>query len=367
MHVVHVLDTLSDAGPGLWGKERVALHLLEAQRASGRYVPSLAVFVESSLAVAARERGFRVTVLAKKHRRIPVDALRALRSLLEASDEPLLVHSHEYKANVVARILRRRGTRMRALVSTSHAWFDDTRALTFYNRLDRWTAAASDVVTVADRAMTLRFGRNVRAQFVANGLPNVSPAGDTARAYARERFGFASQFVAAYIARTSVAKGILVFCDAARALADTQILWAVAGSGNDAVTVRDLEMGNIRYLGFVTDSEALRSAIDCYVQASYVEGLSLSLLEAMRAGLPIVATDAGSTRFAIRDEIDGLIVAPGNADAIAQAVARIAADRAFASRLASAAAERFSQHFSIERQVLAFDELYRVAIACKHG
>ncbi len=366
MHVVHVLDTLSDAGPGLWGKERVVAHLLEAQRASGRYVPSLAVFVESSLADVARERGFAVAVLSKKHERFPVAALRALRGLLARSPQPLLVHSHEYKANVVARILRRRGARMRALVSTSHAWFDDSRALAFYNRLDRWTAAESDVVTVADRMMALRFPRNVRAEFVANGLPGRARATATERARARERFDFGVEFVVAYIARTSVAKGVLVFCDAARASIDTQTLWAIAGSGNEEASARDAGT-NTRYLGFVSDTDALRSAIDCYVQASYVEGLSLSLLEAMRAGLPIVATDAGSTRLAIRDGIEGLIVAPGDARAIARAVARIAADPAFALMLADAAARRFADQFSLERQVQAFDDLYRVAIARKNG
>ncbi len=364
--VLHVLDALTDAGPGLWGKERVVAHLIEAQRASGRYAPSVAVFVECSLATLAREHGFPVYVLERLHRRVPIAGVAKLRALLASAPAPLLVHSHEYKASVVARVLRRTGTPMAALVSTSHAWFDDSPALVAYNVLDRMTAFASDAQSVADRGMIERFPRGVRAEFVANGLPDRPVATDAQRIAARERFGFPRErFIAGYLARTSVAKGILVYCDAARASAELPILWAVAGSGDRADAASDASLSNVRYAGFTSESDTYRAAIDCYVQASYVEGLSLSLLEAMRAGLPIVATGAGSTTFAIRDGIEGLVVAPGDAAALAAAVGRIAADPELARSLGAGARERFVSTFSIERQVDAFGDLYAAAIASR--
>jgi glycosyltransferase involved in cell wall biosynthesis len=364
--VVHVLDALTDAGPGLWGKERVVAHLIEAQRASGRYAPSVAVFVDCSLATVARERGFPVHVLEKTHRRLPVGGSEKLRVVFSRAPAPMLVHSHEYKANVVARLLRRTGAPMRALVSTSHAWFDDTKALAAYNVLDRVTAFASDAQTVADRAMIERFPRGIRAEFVANGLPDRTLPTDAERASAREEFGVPPErFVAGYLARTSIAKGVGVFCDAARASGDAQLLWTVAGSGDRADLARDANLANLRYIGFTDRSDAYRAAIDCYVQASYVEGLSLSLLEAMRAGLPIVATDAGSTSFAVRDGIEGLIVPPGDVAALATAVRRIASDAELARRLGGAARERFVSTFSIARQVDAFGDVYAAAIATR--
>ncbi len=364
--VVHVLDALTDAGPGLWGKERVVAHLIEAQRASGRYTPSVAVFVECSLATLVRERGFPVHVLEKSHRRLPVAGSEKLRLVLANAPVPMLVHSHEYKANVVARFLRRTAAPMRALVSTSHAWFDDTKALAAYNVLDRVTAFASDAQTVADRAMIERFPRGIRAEFVANGLPDRTPPTDAERARAREEFGIPSErFVAGYLARTSIAKGVGVFCDAARTGGQTHVLWTVAGSGDRADVARDANLANLRYIGFTERSDAYRAAIDCYVQASYVEGLSLSLLEAMRAGLPIVATDAGSTSVAIRDGIEGLIVPPGDAAAIAAAVRRVADDAELARRFGAAARERFVSTFSIARQVDAFGDIYAAAIATR--
>jgi glycosyltransferase involved in cell wall biosynthesis len=362
--VVHVLDALTDAGPGLWGKERVVAHLIEAQRASGRYAPSVAVFVDCSLAALARDRGFPVHVLAKSHRRVPIAAIARLRAILASAPRPMLVHSHEYKANVVCRVLRHTGAPMRALVSTSHAWFDDTKALAAYNALDRLTAFASDAQSVADRAMVERFPRGVRAAFVANGLPDRAPAREDERASARERFGFPpAAFVAGYLARTSVAKGVVAFCDAARASPDRDVLWAVAGSGDRADAASEAGLTNLCYVGFTNDSDTYRAAIDCYVQASYVEGLSLSLLEAMRAGLPIVATDAGSTSYAIRDGIEGLIVPPGDVAALAAAVHRIASDAGLARALGAAARARFLSTFSIVRQVDAFGDLYAAAIA----
>ena len=361
-----MLDALTDAGPGLWGKERVVAHLIEAQRASGRFVPSVALFVECSLATLARERDFPVHILEKSHRRVPIAGVAAFRAILTNAPEPMLVHSHEYKANVVARALRRTGAPMRALVSTSHAWFDDTKALAAYNALDRATAFASDAQSVADRGMIEFFPRGVRAEFVANGLPDRAPASEKARNAARERFGLPpGTFVAGYLARTSVAKGVVVFCEAARASAHVPVFWTVAGSGDRADAASEARLRNLAYVGFTTESDAYRAAIDCYVQASYVEGLSLSLLEAMRAGLPIVATDAGSTKHAIRDGVEGLVVPPGDAAALATAVSRIATNPELARTFGAAARERFLSTFSIERQVEAFGDLYAAAIATR--
>ena len=360
--VVHVLDALTHAGSGLWGKERLVEGLMSAQRESGEVAPRLVVFTPCSLADAMRDRGFPVDVLEPEHARVPLRALPALRRILRGGP-PAVVHAHGYKANVVTRAARLCGAPMLGLVTTAHAWFDESRATQLYNALDRRTAFMSDVMTLADRSMLRRFGKGCRLAYVANGLPDREPPSDTARRAARARFAFDSdRFTIGFLARTNAAKGIPELLEAARRTLDAPIVWAVAGTGELADAIVAAALPNVRYVGYVADSDAYRAGLDAFVQSSHIEGLSLSLLEAMRAGLPIVATDAGSTTHAVRDGREALVVARGDADALARAARTLASDRALAQRLGSAARARFVECFRVERQHREFLALYRSTV-----
>ncbi len=81
-----------------------------------------------------------------------------------------------------------------------------------------------------------------------------------------------------------------------------------------------------------------------------VDGIPTSLLEAMASGLPIVATTAGSIPEAIDDAVEGLLVAPGDAAALAGAISRLAAEPALATRLGASAAARARREFDAARR-----------------
>lgn len=362
LRVVHVLDALTHAGEGLWGKERLIEGLMMAQRASGDVSPQLVAFTPCSLASAMRERGFRVDILEAKHARLPLRSLPALHRIL-AAQAPAVVHAHGYKANILTRSARAVGAPMRGLVTTAHAWFDESRATRIYNVLDRQTAFVSDVMTVADAGMIGRFPKRGRLAFVANALPDRAAATPAQRRAARERFDFGTgHFTLGFLARTTAAKGIPEILEAARRTVGEPILWAIAGTGDLAEQIVAARLTNVRYLGYVADSDAYRAGIDAFVQASHIEGLSLSLLEAMRAGLPIVATDAGSTTYAVRDGIEALVIAPGDVDALAASARRLALDHRVAERLGRAARARYVEAFRIDRQHRELLEIYRSTV-----
>lgn len=83
--------------------------------------------------------------------------------------------------------------------------------------------------------------------------------------------------------------------------------------------------GRVRFLGLRPDVAAILAQADVYVSASRVEGLSLALLEAMAAGLPVVATAVGDTVAAV-DAASGILVPPDDPDALAAAMAALARD-----------------------------------------
>jgi glycosyltransferase involved in cell wall biosynthesis len=85
----------------------------------------------------------------------------------------------------------------------------------------------------------------------------------------------------------------------------------------------------------------------------------LAILEAMAAGRPVVATDAGGVRDVVLHGHTGLLVPPGNPRALAESVIRLATNREEADRLASNASERVRREFSLQVMLDRYASLYR--------
>lgn len=360
LSVVHLVDACGGEAGQLWGKERAVAALMQAQRESGDVAPALVCFSPCALADAMRAEGFPVTTLETGHRTLPLRALAALRSVLRARP-PAMLHTHGYKANVVGRLARAVGVRVTGLVSTCHGWGIESGRAGLYNEIDRSTTALSDATTVAGSDMLARFGRDARVTFVANGIPDRPAPSPLARAAARAHFGFPDdRIVITFVGRTTTAKGFPDVIVAARTLADLPLVWAIAGANEDGSVPND-EAPNVRYLGYKRNIEQLLEATDIYVQASHAEGLSLALLEAMRAGCAVAATETGATAFAVRHEHEGLLFPANDTTALCAAVRRLVNAAAERAQFAAAARARFERTFRIERQHRAFLELYRDA------
>ncbi len=359
LRVVHFVDS-AGATDRLWGKENVIVALMEAQRASGQIDPELVTFTPGLLDSNMRSAGFRVHSLEPEHRRVSLGALKTFRAILSAGP-PAVVHTHEYKANIVGRLARASGAPMRKLLATCHGWVDHSPQLDCYYALDRLSAIYSNVVTVTDPAMLSRFPpfRPRRTLFVQNAIAQRPAPTDTERAAARARLDVpADATVIGSLGRLTKNKGILDVLAAARRTLDAGIIWVIAGSGALSDDVAACGLRNVRFVGYQADNTSYLAALDVYLQASYFEGLSLSLLEALRAALPIISTKAGATEFAIRDSREALLVDAGNIDGIVAAASRLRSDAALRSRLGTAARERFEEAFVIERQHAAFLNLY---------
>ena len=150
------------------------------------------------------------------------------------------------------------------------------------------------------------------------------------------------------VANLRAEKGYDVLLGAARRVADA----GRAGSGSAAVgrgplreeleaTHRSLGLGErFRFLGQRSDVLRLLAGADIFVLASHHEGLPVALMEATSLGLPVVATAVGEVPSVIRDDQEGVIVAPGQADALAEALLGLASDPARRDRLGRASLAR---------------------------
>jgi glycosyltransferase involved in cell wall biosynthesis len=275
-----------------------------------------------------------------------------------------VLHTHDYKANVVGRLARLAGLPMGSLVSSCYGWISETRALRMYQSLDRWTSVLSYVTTAPDKKMLGRFPPFARTGYVPNAIPDRAPPSAADRARARATFGFGDDtFVLGTLSRLSPEKGIEELLTAAQRTSESGVVWAVAGAGPLEADVAAAQSERLRYVGYVDSADDFFAAIDAFVQPSRTEGLSLSLLEAMRSRLPSIATDVGATALAVRDGCEGLLVPPREPQRLVEAALRLHADPQLAERLAVNARQRFEEMWRIEAQDAAFRELYQRSTA----
>ena len=112
------------------------------------------------------------------------------------------------------------------------------------------------------------------------------------------------------------------------------------------------------WLGLCSDIPDFLAAVDIYVQSSSNEGLSLSILEAMAAGKPIVATNVGGGNEVIKHEITGLLVQPGSPLAIANAAIELLGNPDKQKRFGQAARSHVVENFNIQSMVDAYRMIY---------
>jgi glycosyltransferase involved in cell wall biosynthesis len=137
----------------------------------------------------------------------------------------------------------------------------------------------------------------------------------------------------------------------------------IVGEGPDRpaleAEIERLGIGDrVRLLGERRDVPELLGAADVFVLSSRSEGLPVSVLEAMVAGLPVVASRVGGVGELVEDEETGLLVAPGNPDELSTALERVLGDRELRRRLGAAGRERVERHFDLESFRRAHLDLY---------
>jgi glycosyltransferase involved in cell wall biosynthesis len=99
-------------------------------------------------------------------------------------------------------------------------------------------------------------------------------------------------------------------------------------------------------------------AFDIYVLTSRSEGFSLSTIEAMASGLPVVATRCGGPEQIVEDGATGFLVENGSPDAVANAIDRLRRDRDQRARFGTAARDVVMKRYTLEAQVRAYEALY---------
>jgi glycosyltransferase involved in cell wall biosynthesis len=137
----------------------------------------------------------------------------------------------------------------------------------------------------------------------------------------------------------------------------------VAGDGEALPGLKGLasELGvsaHVRFLGEVREIPALLARAALFVLPSYSEGISLTLLEAMACGLPVVATRVGGNAEVVSEGKTGLLVPPRDPELLARALLSLWHDPERSQRMGEAARQRAEHYFDIGRMVADYEDLY---------
>lgn len=303
---------------------------------------------------ALEKAGIRYHVITEKYLG-DLSVIPQLRTIIE-TEQPDILQTHSSKSHF---LVRSTGIfRYCRWLAFHHGFTATDWKDRLYNHIGRWALrGAPHVVTVCAafaKELTDAGIPSCRISIRHNSVvPVAAPALDEIRAI-RTSFAIpddASVILA--IGRLSAEKGHLDLIEAAAQVnrvapwLNFRVLVAGEGPERNKLTRRaaDLQIaGRILLPGHQQNVQSLYPCADVFVLPSHSEGSPNVLLEAMSAGLPIVATAVGGSIELVTDEKNALLVKPHNASALSSAMLRLLADRELASRLAVTARETSRQY-----------------------
>ncbi len=243
----------------------------------------------------------------------------------------------------------------------------------FYIALERLASGYCDsIISVSEdhRQGAIREGvaSATQVQTVLNGI-DLLPFGEIDRAAARRAFGFREEDVVLCVgSRLAPKKGLEYLIAAMPAVIARYPSAHLVLFGEGPLHVELLRQAeqlhisrHIHFPGFRKDISQLLGGFDVVLQPSLSEGLSISILEAMAAGRPIIACDIQGNREVIRHGKNGLLVPPADPAALSEAIVQVLSDPAVAKTMGEEAARdcrtRFSQDRMVDETVAIYDQV----------
>ena len=307
-----------------------------------------------------------------RHLTVPIDPARDLRALREIRAvlreiQPDLLTAHSSKAGVLGRLAGR--SLHIPVVLTVHGWSFTpgipVLQAAVYRQIERLVGPlASKIITVSefDRRLALdaRIAPEGRVVMVHNGIPDVPTRlrADPARTPPR----------LVMVARFGAQKDHPTLLRALAGLLDCP--WELDLIG-DGPLMSDMESlaatlgvaGRIRFLGQRTDVDQLLARAQASLLVTNWEGFPLSILEAMRAGLPVVASSVGGIGESVRDGETGYLVPRGAVELLRDRIRRLLSTPALRVRLGTDGRKRYEQHFTLSHSVGRTIAVYRDVLA----
>jgi sugar transferase (PEP-CTERM/EpsH1 system associated) len=361
LSVVHLVLSLN-----IGGLEMVVLNLVQHIDRSRFHVRVLCLQELGLLADRCRAMGIPIESLECRQQS-KIQTLKRLKRRLAAL-RPDILHTHNPSPHIFGAVAARL-TGVPVVIHTKHGRNYPSAFISV--ALNRLAASLSDsVVAVSEDAG--RVASQVeriparKLLVIRNGIElPPCPASSTANPTQGKR--------AVHVARLHPIKDQATLLRAARIVADVEPTFHldIVGDGPAAAELATLTgrlnlSQHVRFLGYRSDVEAMLAGADMFVLSSVSEGISLTLLEAMAAGLAVVATDVGGNREVIARSETGLLVTAQSPEALAEAILTLLRDPALARAMGQAGRQRVERLFDLRQTVSQYELLYSQLWRRKH-
>lgn len=348
-----------------------------------RYHVTLVTGEGGPLTDTARDAGIDVVIEPSLVAPIsPRDDARALRRLTQLCRERDfdVVHTHSAKAGAVGRVAAHR-TGVPAIVHTYHGFpfheFQNPTRRAAYVAIERRLAAITDVVLavgtgVATEALRRGLARPGTLRVVAPVVDDGQvPADAATRAAARHALGLpADATVVGTVGRVDYQKAPEHLVEAATRMRRTDAVFVWIGSGPELPQMQALTRSaglahRFHWIGERRDVAALLPALDVFVMSSRYEGLPCAVVEAMRCGLPVVATAVNSVPDLVVPGDSGLLVPPARPRDLAAAIDQLLDDPNVAKRLAHRGQQLAGRPFDASALAATLHDVYTGALTAR--
>jgi len=362
MKILHLISS-----SGLFGAEQVLLNLA-ADPAITAYVGALHNYHNPHLEVIREaEKNGLPTEIFSCLGRFDLRAIPHIKRFL-LSNNIDVIHTHNYKADffgfIISRILPVKW------VATNHVWHGTDMKLKFYETIDSLVLRKA----VAVCAVSKEIKCDLERRGIDGGKVYVIDNGVDLRRYmlsikkedARHSLGIpCNSLVISIVGRLSPEKGQEIFIRAAAQFMHryNNLRFLIVGDGplrsrlNDLVSSLGIT-AEVIFAGIRQDMPAIYAASDVLVSSSLVEGLPMTILEAMAAQVPVVATRVGGIPDLIEDNKTGLLVESGNADDLARKIEELLLDEQKRASLTQAAFAMVQARYSVERMREEYRKVY---------
>jgi glycosyltransferase involved in cell wall biosynthesis len=367
MNLLHLISS-----SGFFGAERVVCELCRCSVAPG---------LTMHIAVLTRDEGLLASFKKAVNRpevdvigipcsgRLDVKAVKALKRII-ADRQIDILHSHGYKSDFYALILKNICRRPLALFATNHNWIGLTINEKVYQAIDALALRRfARIVAVSEqvkRDMTVRSIPPSRIEVIGNGIDPEDPDLRGDRAAARQGLGLNDDdLVIGNVARLTAEKDHARLIEAVATLRPDvpNIRLIIVGDGPERAALEELarqkHLGDAaRFTGNTDNARRCYAAFDMFALPSLNEGLPMVLLEAMAAGVPVIASSVGAVPRVVQHGKNGLLISPGDTAQLVQAMRRLAADPTLRAELSRQGAETVRNDFSSHAMVRRYWEIY---------
>lgn len=333
---------------------------------------------EASMVYLARRAGLSPLVIPELSPDIGLrDGIALVRLVQEFRHwHPDIVHTHTAKAGTLGRLAARLAG-VPAVVHTFHGHvlrgYFPRPLEELFRTIERGMALLTDrIVTLSPslRAdlIEMRIAPSSKIEVIPLGIDFsglVGPGGP--RGYLRQELAIENLHpIIGTVGRLVSIKNQALFLRAARSMVDSgsQANFVIVGDGELRPSLesqaRDLDLaGRVHFLGWREEMSPIYKGLDIFALTSNNEGTPLSLLEAMAAGLPVVATSVGGVPDVVTDGVNGLLVPPGDGEAMTESWRRILRDPARSQRMGERARQDVIGRFGLERMLEKMRALYK--------